>query len=213
VEHEYGEFSHISQFWKQCEINYVDELFFSFNIDIILSARRKQKEDIDFQFRKEVLLYCCRITTPEQKERLIHDIEKDFDDKKLSEDEQYEIIIFLAALGNEESIMKIIDSYILGKPVPNRMRYDHYPLGFLEKSFRLLKRFIELYNYSMEESNERRHILLNIAQDGIKQHISKKSFWHFKCRILQKIKTYQKTNSWFAENCKEFLLQIEQDYL
>jgi hypothetical protein len=210
VDHEYGEFCSISQFWTECNLNYIDRLFSKFTVNIITSAISKNAKDIDYQYRKNVLLYCSRLATFEQKNRIIHEIENDLVDKKLSDNEKDEVYGFLASLGSEKSIKLIISSYLGGKAIQSRFSFNMYPLGIIKQNSNILKDFIDLFVYSTEESTERRNVLMHIAQDGIKWHITKKSFKILEKRLLKEIKRFRKKSSWQSEYYSEFLLQMEQ---
>jgi hypothetical protein len=210
IEHEFAEFQHIGHFWSECGSNYIDYLFPKFTIEIIISAIRKNEKDIDYQYRKDVLLYCVRLATFEQKIRIIHEIENDLKIKALLKNEKDEVHSFLASLGREKSIKLIITSYLSGKAIQSGFSYNGYPLGFLRQNCTMLKCFINLFIYSTEKSTERRRMLTDIAQNGIKQHLNIKSFKTFEGKIIREIKKTRKQSSWKAEYFEEYLLQMEQ---
>jgi hypothetical protein len=207
-DHKYSEFQYIASFWNKCEINFIDILFPKFTIQIITSVIRKDNQDIDFQYRKDILLYCCKVAEINQKQRIINDIDNDFSDKILSDKEEYEIQGFLASLGKEESIKYIIKTYLHGKKISSR--HDYYPIGFINSANNILNGFIDLYFYSTDKLNERRSVLYNIAQSGIKQHLNKNNFNLFKRRIVKEIKKQTKLSDWKSESYNSFLLQMEQ---
>ena len=209
-DHEYGEFQRIAQFWTECNSNYIDCLFPKFTVNTIISAIRKNEKDFDYQYRKSVLLYCSRLATIEQKTRIIREIEENLINRELSDNENDEVNGFLASLGREKSIKLIINSYLNGKAIQNRFSFNSYPLGFIKQDNNMLNDFIELFIYSMEKNNDRRNILLQIAQEGIKQHITKKSFNALKKRVLKEIKKIKKQCGWQPEYYDEFLLKMEQ---
>jgi len=62
----------------------------------------------------------------------------------------------------------------------------------------------------IEKSNERRNMLLHIAQDGIKQHLNKENFKTFEKIMLKELKKAKKESSWKSEFFNEFILQMEQ---
>jgi len=208
--HEYGEFYSISQFWTECKFNYIDCIFPKISVGTITSVIRKNEKDFDYHYRKTILLYCSRLATFGQKTRIIHDIEKDLVNKELSDIEKDEVHGFLASLGREKSIRLIISSYLSGKAIKNRFSFDRYPLGILKQNSNILKDFIKLFIYSTEKSNDRRDVLLHIAQDGIKWHITKKSFRILERSLIKEIKKLRKQSSWQHEFYSEFLLQMEQ---
>jgi hypothetical protein len=212
-DHKYSEFQYIANFWKKCEINFIDIIFPKFKIQIITSVIRKDNQDIDFQYRKDVLLYCCKVAEINQKQRIINDIDNDIKDKLLSDEEKHEIQCFLASFGKEESIKYIIRGYLNGNKIPSRFSYNNYPIGFIGASNNLLNDFIDLFFYSTDKLSERRSILYNIAQAGIKQHLNKDNFNIFKKRIGKEIKKQTKLSDWKSESYNSYLLQMEQSVL
>jgi hypothetical protein len=202
------EYQDISLFWAQCNSNHIDCLFPNFTIETITSTIRKN--GYGSQFRKNVLLYCNKHATYEQKYRIIHEIETDLAKKKCSPEENEEIHRFLASIGSEKSIRYIINLYLSGKEVCNSFVND-YTLGFMKQSTRLLNDFITLFIYCSEKDNERRRLLQNIAQKGISEHLNEKNFESFERRLLKKIKSFHKEKRyWLSEYYNEYLLQMEQ---
>jgi hypothetical protein len=210
TDHHFGEFQYIALFWRECNTNYINNLFSKFTIEIVTSTIKKNEKNADYQYRKDVLLYCIRIADTDQKKRIIHEIESDISDKLLPEKENYEVHNFLAALGREESVRYIINSYLNGKEVRNRFDCYRYPLGCLSRNDNLLDNFINLLLYSTEKSTERRNILLGIAKSGIKQHLNNRNFRIFERRMNGAIKKFRKQSSWQSEFYDEFLLEMEQ---
>jgi hypothetical protein len=210
TDHDYAEFQDISNFWVECDSNHIDALFQKFTVEIITSAIIRNKEDIDYLYRKNVLLYCSKLATNEQKTRIIHQIENDLAGKTLSDEENDEIHGFLASLGREKSIKFIINTYLNGKAIQSRYHFNNYPLEYIGQNSSILKDFINLYIYSTEKSNERRNVLLHIAQTGIKQHLTRDNFRIFERRLFKEIKKQKKKSSWKSEYYEEYLLQMEQ---
>jgi hypothetical protein len=210
TDHLSGEFQHIGLFWSECNENYIDRLFLKFTTNMITSAIRKDEKDVDFQYRKYVLLYCAKVATNEQKIRIIHEIEEDIAGKTLSSEENNEINGFLASLGKEGSIKFIINSYLDGKAIQSRYSLNQYPLGYIQQSSEMLKRFMDLFFYSTAKSTERRNTLLHIAQNGIKQHLTRESFKIFEKKMTKAIKKIKNQSSWKSEYYEEYLLQMEQ---
>jgi hypothetical protein len=209
-DHKYSEFQYIANFWRRCEDNFINIMFPKFTTQIIISAIKKNNQDIDYQYRKDVLLYCCKVANIEQKQRIINDIDNDIKDKILSDEVKQEIHSFLASLGKEESIKYIIRSYLNGKEIPSRYSYNNYPIGFISASDNILKDYINLFFYSTAETNERRSILHNMAKAGIQQNLNINNFKIFKKRIENEIKKQTKLSDWKSESYNSFLLQMEQ---
>lgn len=210
IEHIYSEFQYIGLFWSECTENYIDRLFSEFTINIVISAIKNNEKDIDYQYRKYVLLYCGKVATNEQKIRITNELKDDLAGKTLSNEENDEINGFLASLGKEESVKYIINSYLNGKAIQSRYGLNKYPLGYMQQSCEMLKYFINLFFYSTAKSTERRNTLLHIAQNGIKQHLTKNSFKIFEKRMTKMITKLKKQPSWKSEYYEEYLLQMEQ---
>jgi hypothetical protein len=210
IMHKYLEFQYIGLFWTKCNSNYIDRLFPKLTISDITSTIKRSDKNADYQYRKYVLLYCSVNATNEQKIRMINEIKNDFKDTLLSDRETDEIHSFLASLGVEDSIRFIIKSYINGKSIHSRFSFNNYPLGFMNQSNSLLNDFIDLFLYSNAKSTERRSIIFNIAQDGIKQHLNKENFKILEKRLIKEIKKLNEKSSWKSEYFNEFLLQMEQ---
>jgi hypothetical protein len=211
TDHHFGEFQYFANFWRECNINHIDNLFPKFKIEIITAAIKKNEKDADYQYRKDVLLYCIRLADNDQRKRLISEIENDLTKKVLLEKENEEIHGFLASLGREKSIKYIILSYINGKTIEDRYNYYRYPLRCLRQNDSLLNDFINLHIYSTEKSTERRSILLDIAKKGIKQNLNNKNFRIFEKRMNSTIKKFRKQSSWQSEFYEEYLLEMEQN--
>jgi hypothetical protein len=207
LNHKLAEFSDIGYFWRKCNSNYIELLFSKFTVKMILSAMKIEKDDINSQYRKEVLSYCTKIATISQKVKIIREIEDDLVNKSLSDEEKEEIHGFLATLGREKSVKLIINSYLNDKAI--RSNYNKYALGFIRPNCSIMKDFINLFIYSTEKSNERRNMLRPIAQEGIKQHLIKENFKIFEKKIYSEIKKSRKLSSWKSEYYSDYLLQME----
>jgi hypothetical protein len=212
-EHKYSEFQYIATFWRECDINFIDVVFPKFTVKIITSVIKKDNKDVDYQYRKDVLLYCCRVADADQKKRIIDDIDTDTKNKVLSNKVRNEIQCFLASFGKEESVKYIIRAYLHGKDIPSRYSYNNYPIGFIKVNNKILKDYINLFFYSTAKSSERRNILYSISQTGIKQHLNKNNFYIFKKRMEKEIKKQTKLSNWKSESYNSYLLQMEQSVL
>jgi hypothetical protein len=87
TDHISSEFQYIGHFWPECTENYIDRLFLEFTINIIISAIKKNEKDIDYQYRKYVLLYCGKVATDEQRIKIIYELKDDLAGKTLSNEE------------------------------------------------------------------------------------------------------------------------------
>ncbi|GHU97500.1 hypothetical protein FACS189483_03650 [Spirochaetia bacterium] len=208
---QFSEYSTISSFWAKCQENYIEVLFPKFVVDNIISIIRSDKDDINFQYRKEVLEYCIRLSVDNniQKERIIEDLGADLKTKTLSENESDVVKQFLAALGNEESIISLIDLYLNGKDLVTPYIFNQNSFGIIKQSDSLLYKYEELFFYSTEKSNDRRNSLFYLSKNGIEQHLTKKNYPYFEKQLTKHIKSLKDQNKW-TEYYEEFLLQMEQ---
>ncbi|MCL2183063.1 MAG: hypothetical protein FWB85_06310 [Chitinispirillia bacterium] len=205
-----AEFQYIGCFWRGCTSNHINRLFPKFAAKIIISAMEINNNDIVVHYRKNVLLYCAKLATIEQKEKIIREIETDLLNRALSNTEKVEVHNFLSSLGREDSIKFIINLYLNGKAVENRNFFDSYSFGYIKQNQEILKNYIKLFIYSTEKNSERRRILKEIARNGIKQHLTKNNFKIFEKRMCCEIKKYKKQSSWMWWYYEEYLLEMEQ---
>jgi hypothetical protein len=203
------EYSLISNFWLSCQENHIEKLFSKFTIEIILSSQRTKSSNshINFQYRKDVLNYCIRVSTNQQKYQMINDIKSNNIDKVASEDKKNIIDQFLASIGDEQAIKYLISLYLNNKGLIYIFTQNSF--GFISSNNSLLNEYIKLFIYSTEKNNERRNSLLYLARNGIKQHLTQKNYLLFEKRIKDKIK-YLKKHNQSVEYYEEYLLQMEQ---
>lgn len=208
-----SEYSPVSNFWSKCEENYVDALFPHFTIGIVLSTIRIDDKDINYQYRKIIIEYCIQVSTESQKKRMINEIKNDSLYRDLTPNQSFVINHFLASLGDEKSILYIIDGYLNGDNIKPYDIFTMIKFGCLCKTLTLLNKYIELLFYSTNISDEhhyiRREKLFFLARNGIEQNISTENFEIFKNKMETHISNLRKENK-FTDFYEDFLLQIEQ---
>ena len=74
---------------------------------------------------------------------------------------------------------------------------------------RLLNKYFQLYEYSLEKKNDRRDYLIGYAKEGILQTTTKKNFWFIKKNLKHLIKRLKKEGRYF-EGVEDFLNEIGQ---
>ncbi|GHT55098.1 hypothetical protein FACS1894109_00980 [Spirochaetia bacterium] len=203
----WAEYSTISSFWSTCQENHIEKIFNGFSIAVILSTTKRQDNDIDYQYRKEVLNYCARISNEGQKIKITNEIKLDSSFDNISEKEKEVVNQFLASLGDEQAIKSLINLYLMDKGMIHAFRQSSF--GVLTPNNDLLDEYTKLFIYSTKKSNQRRNSLLYIAQTGIKQHLTPQNYSSFEKKMKERIKYLIKNNQW-AEYYEEYLLQMEQ---
>jgi len=208
-----GEYSPISNFWSKCEDNHVDDLFPHFTIDLILSTMKIDDNDINYQYRKIIIEYCIQISTEFQKQKIINEIKSDLLKMGLTLDQGFVVNHFLASMGDEESILCIIDGYLNGDIIDTFNIFTMYKFGCLRKTVTLLNKYIELLFYSTNIPDDnhyiRREKLFFLARNGIEQNISEENIEIFKNKIKTHISDLQKENK-YTDFYEDFLSQMEE---
>lgn len=149
--------------------------------------------------------YIIKKADSEKKKNIISIIKKNEKVNKLSDDK----IHLLAKLGDEKATIILIDQYLAGKNL-NTSFYWNGPLFGIEKaSNRSFKKVIELFDYSLQKSNDRRQDLHSISVNLINRNVTKKNFKKLK-KSLQKIIEYKRANNEYFEYIQNYLNEVEQ---
>ena len=206
-----SEYSVLSSFWSKCGENYIDELFPMFSIGIVLSTVEQRPNDINYQYRRDVLEYCIYHSTESQKTRIISEINSDH--LYTNENETALVKQFLAYMGDEANILSIIDEYLKDE---DQKVYDTFNMnyfGYLQKSDVLLNKYIELLFHSIDFTDKQYSIhrgkIIYLARNGIQQHITVENFAYFENKINSHISKLKSMNK-YTDFIEDFLLQIEQ---
>ena len=184
----------LSSFWYETEENFVERIY------SYIDFSKYDSNDKNY-CRKAVLEYFCKAANQEQKNTVIFLLKN-----RIAE---FNIKIYLAKLGYEKAIIKLIDEFLDGANFNTNLTF-HTPLfGKSKKSMRLLNKYYQLYKYSMEKDNDRRRYLMDYARVGILQTVIKHNFWFIKWKLNKLIKKL-KTKGLYFEGIQDFLNEIEQ---
>lgn len=184
----------LSSFWYETEENFVERIY------SYIDFSKYDSNDKNY-CRKAVLEYFCKAANQEQKNTVIFLLKN-----RIAE---FNIKIYLAKLGYEKAIIKLIDEFLDGANFNTNLTF-HTPLfGKSKKSMRLLNKYYQLYKYSMEKDNDRRRYLMDYARVGILQTVIKHNFWFIKWKLNKLIKKLKMKGLYF-EGIQDFLNEIEQ---
>jgi hypothetical protein len=209
---DFGEYSILSNFWSNCQENYIDDIFPEFSVGIILSTVRQAETDIDYQYRKYVLEYCISKSSINQKQRIISETKISANETTITDKKSRVITQFLAALGDKDSIISIINDYLRGADLVTPEIFALSSFGCIKKNNVLLDKYIKLLFYSTDPPDDqyyiRRDNLITLARNGIQQHIRPENFNIFEKRVNKHISKLRKMNK-YTEFYEGFLLQME----
>ena len=184
----------LSSFWYETGENFVERIY------SYIDFSKYDSNDVNY-CRKAVLEYFCKAANQEQKNTVIVLLKNRIAESNVK--------IYLAKLGYEKAIIKLIDEFLDGANFNTNLTF-HTPLfGKSKKSMRLLNKYYQLYKYSMEKDNDRRRYLMDYARVGILQTVIKHNFGFIKWK-LNKIITRLKTKGLYFEGIQDFLNEIEQ---
>lgn len=120
-----------------------------------------------------------------------------------------EIAAFLCLLGEEKQVVLEIDHYLKGMYIKTSVPYELLPIGYLKPSRKMLRKFVQLYDYSIGNQSYRRRMLYNTACNGIKNHTTKYNFSTFR-KLFNKIIKKRKNNNEYTETIENFYNEIKQ---
>ena len=192
-------------------INYILQNFWNkYESDVV----RKIEEYIDFtEYKQDEKNYCrkamadyiIRHSDSSKKRKIISIIKKKERSDNLVDDRIY----LLARLGDEKSTIDLIKQYLEGKKL-NTSLYIAGPLfGIENASNKAFRKMIELFEYTLEKSSDRRNELHSIAVGMINRNVTKKNF-----KILEKhlsvIVSRKRENNEYFEYVQNYLNEVEQ---
>ena len=149
--------------------------------------------------------YIIKKADSEKKKNIISIIKKNENVNKLSDDK----IHLLARLGDEKATIILINQYLAGKSLNTTFYWNGPMFGIEKASNRAFKKIIELFDYSLQKSNDRRQDLHSIAVSLINRNVTKKNFKKLK-KSLQKIIEYKRANNEYFEYVQNYLNEVEQ---
>ena len=182
----------LAKFWRECQDNtYINKL------DYLITPNWVNKE---FNYcQNELQNYFLTYSSKKTKKSII---------AKLRKDNTQNDIQLLAILGDVKSTAKLIDGYLNGIQLSSElwMGFSYKPL---KRTRKLLKKYIQLFEYSLQNDSDRRRSLYITAQNGIKNNISKRNYSFFK-KYLNKIIKKQRRISTSVEYLIDFENEIYQ---
>ena len=184
----------LAHYWRSAKFEITDEIasFIPFEKFIMKS------EDSTSDLNNALIDYFCENASVEQKKECC---------KKISTLEGPKKKELLRNLGDEYTISCAIDEYISGANVKSYLNHSLYKIKILDD--KLFGKFISLYEYSIEMSNERRGILGNWALCVIKENTTVMRYKVLKKRI-GRIIVSRKESGGHWEGLQDFLDEIEQ---
>lgn len=185
----------LSSFWRETQENFVDRIY------PYIDFSKYSSDDINW-CRRTVLEYFCKVADEKQKNKAIALLKNRMSEKTVQ--------IYLAKLGYEKAIIKTINEFLKGYDFNTNYTFYSPLFGKTGKSIFLLKKYIQLYEYSLEKSNDRRQYLFEYAKQGILQTATKQNFWFTKWKLNKYIKEL-KCKGLYFESVQDFLNEIEQN--
>jgi len=150
--------------------------------------------------RKAMLEYFCRVASDEKKKQVQETISIKDEDIRT---------ILCAKLGDETSIIALIEKYINGQVLEQKVFYACSPFGKQNPSKKLLIKYIELFEYSLQKSNDRRPDLQMLSLNAIKRAAKKENYKLIK-RYFSRMRTKRRNNNQYFEELENALNEIEQ---
>ncbi len=179
----------LAKFWRECQDNsYINKM------NYLITPNWVNKE---FNYcQNELQNYFLTYSSKEIKKNIIN---------KLKKDKTQNVIQLLAILGDVKSTAKLIDGYLNGIQLSSEswMGVSYKPL---KRTRKLLKKYIQLFEYSLQNESDRRRSLYITAQNGIKNNISKANYSFFKKHFNKIIKKQRKIST-----SVEYLIDFENE--
>ena len=147
--------------------------------------------------------FICRLANIEQCKTLIKIIKKNKWQKQNSK------TILLAKLGDEKSIISLIDKYLSGGAYSDSIFYGSNAFGSKNPSNKLLRKYIKLFKYSTKKNCERRNNLQTLSINAIKNAANKKNYKIIQ-KSINKIISERTSSNEYIEFYEDILNEIEQ---
>ena len=184
----------LSSFWRETQEDFIDRLYP--NVDF----SKYNPDDINY-CRRAVFEYICKNVNEKQKTKIIDSLKNNISEKNIR--------IYLTKLGYDKAIIITINEFLNGENFNTDYAFYSPLFGKANASLRLLNKYFQLYEYSLEKSNDRRNYLIGYAKEGILQTTNKNIFWFIKMKFKHLIKILKKEGHYF-EGVEDFLNEIEQ---
>lgn len=187
----------LQTFWnKNTDSSYIPK--------IIDKIPYEKYSDNDTNYTRTAMIeFVCRLTNIEQSKTLIKIIKKNKRQNKNSK------TILLAKLGDEKSIISLIDNYLSGGAYSDSIFYGSNAFGSKNPSNKLLRKYIILFKYSTEKNCERRNNLQTLSINAIKNAANKKNYKIIR-KFINKIISEKTSSNEYIEFYEDILNEIEQ---
>ena len=187
----------LQAFWnKNTDSSYIPK--------IIDKIPYEKYSDNDTNYTRTAMIeFVCRLTNIEQSKTLIKIIKKNKRQNKNSK------TILLAKLGDEKSIISLIDNYLSGRAYSDSIFYGSNAFGSKNPSNKLLRKYIILFKYSTEKNCERRNNLQTLSINAIKNAANKKNYKIIR-KFINKIISEKTSSNEYIEFYEDILNEIEQ---
>ena len=187
----------LQAFWnKNTDSSYIPK--------IIDKIPYEKYSDNDTNYTRTAMIeYVCRNANLEQGNKLIKNIKKDKQQNQNSKS------ILLAKLGDEKSIISLIDNYLSGGAYSDSIFYGSNAFGSKNPSNKLLRKYIKLFKYSTEKNCERRNNLQTLSITAIKNAANKKNYKIIQ-KSINKIISERTSSNEYIEFYEDILNEIEQ---
>ena len=188
----------LQNFWNKYEQNIINRI--EEYIDFT-----EYKHDEKNYCRKAMADYIIRQADATKKKKIISIIKNKERIDNLTDDRIY----LLSRLGEEKATIILINQYLEGKKL-NTSLYFAGPLFGIEKaSNKAFRKMIELFDYTLQKSSDRRHELHSIAVGMINRNVTKKNFKILK-KHLSVIVSRKRENNEYFEYVQNYLNEVEQ---
>ena len=184
----------LSSFWRETQEDLIDKLY------PYVDFSKYNPDDINY-CRRSVFEYICKNVNLKQKAKIIDSLKNSISEKNVR--------IYLSKLGYDKAIILTINEFLNGESFNTDYAFYSPLFGKANASLRLLNKYFQLYEYSLEKSNDRRNYLIGYAKEGILQTTTKNNFWFIKKKFKKLIKKLKKDSQYF-EGVEDFLNEIEQ---
>lgn len=184
----------LSSFWRETQEDFIDRLF------PYVDFSKYNTDDINY-CRRSVFEYICKNANENERSKIIESLKNRISEKTIR--------IYLSKMGYDKAIILTINDFLNGENFNTDYAFYSSLFGKSPSSLRLLNKYFQLYEYSLEKKNDRRDYLIGYAKGGILQTTTKNNFWFIKNKFNQLIKKLKKTGKYF-EGVEDFLNEIEQ---
>lgn len=188
----------LQNFWNKYELDVVNR------IEEYIDFTEYKQEEKNY-CRKAMADYIIRHADSSKKRKIISILKN----KKRSDSLVDDRIYLLARLGDEKSTIDLINQYLEGKELNTSLYFAGPLFGIENASNKAFRKMIELFEYTLEKSSDRRHELHSIAVGMINRNVTKKNF-----KILEKhlsvIVSRKRENNEYFKYIQNYLNEVEQ---